>query len=827
MTKLIEVLPTFKDEQANETDMKQSGINRTNKRLYSHIERSEENVTSYGKVMVANTIRPLAMEIASWIQKETENDGKLDIPNHRKTKAFMKVCEVAPEILALITAKSIINTISQDKPLTASAITLGGKVETEIALKNFKTLNPELYQTVRRDLDKRSWNYTYKRRKLKESAKRDKVMQWEEWSTPEKLHVGMRLIELMIYATGMIEIVTENVRKGLVKKTNVIKQTQKTRDWIKERNQFNELLNPEYMPMVMPCKSWEATTGGGYWTKELPELDLVKQHGMDKKLFQKELINFDMPKVYKAVNSMQSTAYKINPFILNVMKEAWDKGYAIGGMPSTKNIPIPNKPLDINTNAVSRKEWKKKAVLIHTENNRAFSKRLLYAKIIYLADKFKTFATIFFPIQLDFRGRAYCVPTFLNYQSINGAKALLNFSKGKPITKENRGVFWLAVHGANMYGEDKSTFEDREKWTKDNEAMIVACAEDPMSNRQWEQGSNSFQFLAFCDEWARYLKEGDGFISHIPVNIDGSCNGLQIYSLMLKDETAGKMVNLLPTDKPQDIYQLVADTVIEKLKVDASNNVSYAQTWLDYGVKRSTTKRPIMTICYGSTRYSCIDFVVDDLTKRKDKGEMHPFENDMFKPAIYLSNIIWASIGNNLKSARNGMTYLQQIAQIMSKEQLPIHWVSPVGFPVFQNYPNMKSKRVTSMLMGEVIKPRFNVETDLTDKLRMKNAVAPNFVHALDSACMMETVNIAREVGIENFCNVHDSYATNACDIDKLNNSVRKAFNNIFTQNDVLQDFKETIKTQLPEHLRETLPDVPEKGSLDIGLLEKAKFFFA
>ena len=818
MQKLIEVLPTFKDQLANEKDMALSGVHRTNTRLQSHITREEESVTSYGKVMVANTIRPLAMEIAEWIETTSKNIVK------KPPLAFIKICEVEPEILALITAKSIINTITQNRPLTATCITLGGKVETEIALKNFKILNPELYHTVRQDLDRRSWNYTYKRRKLKETAKNDEVMRWEEWSTTEKLHVGLRLIELMIYATGMIEIKTETVKH---KKTKVIKQTQKTRDWIKERNTFNELLNPEYMPTVMPPKSWESTRGGGYWTDNLPELDLVKQHGLGKKLFQKELENFEMPKVYNAVNAMQSTSYKINHFILNVIKQAWDKGMALGEMPSTSNKEIPNKPHDIDTNEVSRKAWKKEAVIIHTENNRMFSKRLLFAKIIWLADKFKDFATLYFPIQLDFRGRAYCVPAFLNYQSIGASKALLNFAKGKPITVENRGVFWLAVHGANMYGEDKITFEQREQWTKDNEAMIVACAEDPLTNRQWENAGNAFQFLAFCDEWARYLKEGEGFISYIPVNVDGSCNGLQIYSLMLKDKKAGEMVNLLPTETPQDIYQLVANTVNAKLKLDVAEGKPYAQAWLNYGVKRTTTKRSIMTICYGSTRFSCTDFVVEDLTKRKDKGEQHPFENDMFKPASYLSGIIWDSIGDNLMSARSGMKFLQDIAKIISKEQLPITWSTPVGFPIFQSYPEMKSKRVKAMLMGEVIKPRINTETDLTDALRMKNAVAPNFVHGLDASCMMETVNIAKEAGIQNFCNVHDSYATNACDIDKLNISIRKAFMKTFTDFDVLQDFKNEVELKLPENLKKKLPDVPEKGSLDISLLEKAKFFFA
>ena len=815
MAKLIESMPTYKDELAHEKEMAELGKNRTNKRLQSHVEREEESVTSYGKVMVANTIRPLAMAIGEWLQEASKKTiGKPPI-------AFVKMCEVEPEILALITGKHIINTITQYKPLTATCISLGGKVETEISLRNFKTLNPELYDTVKKDLDKRSFNYTYKRRKLKETAKRGEVAAWEEWETPTKLHVGLRLVELMCYATGMIEIGTETINH---KKAKIIKQTEKTREWIKNRNGFNELLNPEYLPTVMPPKMWSTVVGGGYWTKEMPELDLVKQKN---KLFKKELENFDMPKVYNAVNLMQNTPFKVNKFVLKVMQDAWDKGLDVGGMPSIQNIEIPNKPHDIDTNPDTRRVWKKQAVIAHTENARRFSKRLLYAKIMWLGDKFKDYATLYFPLQLDFRGRAYCVPAFLNYQSISGAKALLSFTNGAPITKENKGIFWLAVHGANMYGEDKIALADREQWVLDNEHWILECANDPLTNRRWENASNAFQFLAFCDEWRKFKEHGEGFISHIPVSVDGSCNGLQVYSLMLKDAKAGKLVNLTPTDKPQDIYQLVADAVIEKLKLDVKENKPFAQLWLDYGIKRSTTKRSIMTICYGSTRYSCTDFVVEDLTKRKDKGENHPFLDDVFKPASYLASVIWDSIGDNLKSARVGMNYLQTIARVVAKEQLPVHWVTPVGFPVYQSYPEMKSKRVKAMLMGQVIKPRINTETDKTDKLRMGNGVAPNLVHSVDSAAMMETVNIAYKKGITNFCNVHDSFGTTAGDVETLNQSLREAFVTMFTENDILLNFRNDVLKQLHPSLHSKLPDVPEKGDLDIKQLRESVFFFA
>lgn len=814
--RILEIMPDFLNQKELEKMGNERGKHRTNKRRLSHIEREDESVTSYGKVLVANLIRPYAEAISEWVEQASSNV-------HSKTPiALQKISQIKdPKITALIALKHIMNTITTTKNLTATAIKLGGRIETEISLKNFKNLNPDLYHIVKKDLDKRSFNYAYKRRKYREMAKKDEIVSWEEWSTTERLHTGMQLITLMVESVGLIEIGTDQHKHKTFK---VIRQTAFTKKWIQDRNSFNELLNPEYLPMVLAPKSVVdgQVQGHGYWTSEMPELDLVKQRG---KKFTNELENHDMPEVTSAVNLMQSTAYRINTFILEVMQNAWDKSLSIGGMPPIENLDIPQKPYDIDTNKEALFEYKKACVIVHTENNRMSSKRMLYAKIINLAEQFKEYVTMYFPIQLDFRGRAYCVPAFLNYQSINGAKALLNFSQGKAITKENRGVFWLSVHGANMWGNDKVTFEDREKWTYDNADWIKACAEDPIGNRQWEDADNAFQFLAFCDEWNRYTKEGDGFISHIPVNVDGSCNGLQIYSLLLKDKVAGSLVNCVPNDVPQDIYGLVKDEVVKNAEQKSAEGEELATKWLDYGVKRSTCKRPVMTLTYGSTRYACTDFVVEDLTKRKDKGEMHPFD-DLFKPSTYLSKLIWQSIGENLKSAKEGMRYLQDIAKVVAKEGVPIHWITPVGFPVYQYYPEMKSRRVETHLMGQVIQSTIREAKPETDKMKQRNSCPANYVHSLDSACMIRTVNIAREKGIENFCNVHDSFATHACDIDKLNESIREAFVSIFSK-DLLSDFKAKVSETLSDEAIAELPERPKDGELDLDLLHKCKYFFA
>src|SRR5689334_1249230 len=112
-----------------------------------------------------------------------------------------------------------------------------------------------------------------------------------------------------------------------------------------------------------------------------------------------------------------------------------------------------------------------------------------------------------------------------------------------------------------------------------------------MGSNFWRGADDPWQFLAFCFEWADYLdaeNEGRPFISHLPVAVDGTCNGLQHFSAMLRDPVGGEAVNLTPSDRPQDIYQRVADRTIELLKGHYADG-DYADKWLAFGIDRKLT----------------------------------------------------------------------------------------------------------------------------------------------------------------------------------------------------------------------------------------------
>ena len=72
-------------------------------------------------------------------------------------------------------------------------------------------------------------------------------------------------------------------------------------------------------------------------------------------------------------------------------------------------------------------------------------------------------------------------------------------------------------------------------------------------HRWWQDADSPWQLLAVCYDVRAALASGDPetYMSKMPVHQDGSCNGLQHYAALGRDESGGRAVNLLPVDKPQ------------------------------------------------------------------------------------------------------------------------------------------------------------------------------------------------------------------------------------------------------------------------------------
>ena len=190
-----------------------------------------------------------------------------------------------------------------------------------------------------------------------------------------------------------------------------------------------------------------------------------------------------------------------------------------------------------------------------------------------------------------------------------------------------------------------------------------------------------------------------------------------------------------------------------------------------------------------------------------------------------MAKLIRSSLSSVVVAAENAMKWLQEVAKIISKENLPIYWVSPVGFPIMQNYRHSLTKQVKTEIAGRFYKCRVAyMDESRMNNRKMMAGISPNFVHSCDAAHLMRTVNLAETNGIKHLAMVHDSFGTHAADTPALREVLRHAFIQIHKEEPLMR-FYEEMRRQSSNP--DAIPLPPSKGGLDLDEVLKADFFFS
>jgi DNA-directed RNA polymerase len=798
-----------------EAEMHTRGVDNYRSMVKKAVEQGRESATLYGITLMKHTVDSVSKGIQEFVLDSLQGSAG------RYATSARLLALVDPEVSSYVGLKYVMDGLSTRSPLTKTAMGIAAAIEDDFKFNYFKSANPELYFKIYKDSMGKTSNRHYRRYNIMRGMTKRGLVEYEPWTKQEKLHLGCKILDIIVAKTGLVKTVTHVY--GRNKRQLYIIPTEKTLDWIEQVNGTGEILSPVYMPCVVPPRQWTDVYEGGYWFDQVKPFPMVKSHNH---AYLEELESMEMPEEYRAINALQNTAFRVNKGIYSVMRQAWDSGESWGSMPPRESLAIPPSPFSEDKRKEDMTEaellqftqWKQKAARVYQVNAKMDSKRLQLVRTLGMAEKFLEFDEFYYVYQNDFRGRKYVNVSFLSTQGPDYSKALLEFAHGMPLGDE--GAFWLGIQGANTFGNDKWKLQDRYKWAEDNSDWIVACADDPFSNRQWCDADDPWQFLAFCLEWKGYKTNGKNHISHIAVALDGSNNGLQHLSALARDSRGGQATNLIPMEEPQDIYQDVADVINAELQKRTDDPM--ARDWLEFGVNRKCCKRPVMVVPYGGKLYSCRGYIEQYIHDRIDAGDECPFE-DIFGASQYLSLIMWDAISQVVVSARVVMDWLQGIGSSISKKNIPIFWESPSGFPVHQQYPSTSGRRITTQIDGVLIKPQVR-EQDFSkiDTRRSVNGVSPNFIHSLDAAAMTKTVNKCSDKGIVDFAMVHDSYGTHAANTGKMFQILREAFVEMYTENDPLEQFREYAKEILPD-----VPDLPPRGDLDIQGVLKSDFFFA
>jgi len=705
-------------------------------------------------------------------------------------------------------------------------------IHDEMRIRYFEENYRALCRKMLKDFDRRD----LPRRRRKEMIQRkfsQLRMAWQVWAKADMIKLGAKLTELFINATGMVQfaLVAEAKRRR-----RIVQATPAMIEKVSTRIKNHEDIFTVYMPMLAPPKPWRngELFGGGYYTGHVSQYPLIK--GV-KRNFLEELNNMDLQRPLRAINAIQETPYRISAGMPDILEFVFNLNRELADLPLSNVEELPPAPQGADEPGKIKDGYRRACYEVHDANRRRISKRLMVARVIRLSQMFQDKEEIYFPMQADSRWRLYPVPTYLNPQGPDFVKAMLEFAQGKTIETEEQAA-WLAVMGANHYGQDKLPLQDRADWVVDNEAMILEVAADPLNDLRWTEADEPFQFIRWAMEWSEFCQQGLGFVSHLPANVDATCSGMQIFSAALRDREGATHVNLTDTSERMDIYQRVADLTNEAMRTeDVAEKIPLAKAALEFGIGRKECKRPTMVVPYSGTFHACMKYIRDGINERVKKGEPHPWNKEKDGEFIaYVSGHVWKSIDSTIPAARACMKWLQTASRLISKSEkpIPLIWYTPDGAPVMQARYEQKTKRVNTYLDGMVFKLDLHSDTDKLDQRRMASSIAPNWVHSLDGSILREAVNLAVDLEEETgrgrvfFNMIHDSYGVHVADLpDFLDRCIKPAFVSVFQNNDVISNFENEVRALLSPEENKKLPPPPTRGNFNIEEVHKNDFFFS
>lgn len=866
-----------------EEEMFNGGIARFESAQQRHIDGGNASDAAWNRRLISQFIEPLSLGIQAF--KESF-EGKASAK--ATSWPFLQCC--SNEVAAYITMKVVMDMLHSDVSYQAIAITIGERIEDQVRFTKLDAQAEKYMGKVKKNLERsRSKLYKHKHRvmvaaekTLAENSKpddEDKVTRWEAWTKEIHLQVGQTLLSAMetsVFYNDAPVFYRYVGSAGGKRQITKLQTSEHIGAWIAEFREHVAQLSPAYGPCVVPPRDWKTPFNGGFHTEKVASRIRMVKGPRDhvRKLTIKQ-----MPKVYKAINALQRVEWAVNTKVLEVAQDVvrLNLGY---GMPSFQPIidkdnkpgnPVPVEFQDLRgaelKAALSPDQWvdflawKSECSRLYTAETKRGSKSASVVRMLGQARKYAEFEQLYFVYVLDSRSRVYAQSSTLSPQSNDLGKALLKFKEGRTLRTVD-DLKWFLVGGANLWAWDKKTFDVRvsNAMSEEFQEMCRDIASDPLTFTQWVKADEPYEFLAWAFEYAEYLDmvdEGRGteFHTHLPIHQDGSCSGIQHYSAMLLDPVGAAAVNLKPSDSPQDIYGRVAAVVAEKneaacnaqdgtmfksgsVTLDTEQLRAMGFSWAAIGITRSLTKKPVMTLPYGSTRITCREAVADYLADLEEKearaavqegrsvNPVHPFHADGItegQALNYMTALIWPSISEVVKAPVVAMKMIRSLARYAAKNNEALEYPLPTGFILYQRIMSTDLLRVRTQMMG-MINMYLAVETDIVDEAAMMGAAAPNFVHGHDASHLILTVCDLVDKGVTSIAVIHDSFGTHADQTHELRQSLKGQMIDMYKGRHALA---ELVAVHEDRWCVDTQIAIPEQGDFNLDEIMESDYVFA
>ena len=746
------------DEQVQlERDQIRKGLKRIQDQTLKLENQNYASATIYG-VSSIETLLPRLIECINEtnIRLHKGSNGQY----FKEVHTYLK--DLDTETAAIIACKLTFDKVFGYKEGCNQAInvteSIGLAIEYECQMRHYGTHAPGLLHTLKKNYWHKAIGTNQKLVVIKTLMNRYDVKQWTTWTRRIRIKLGTWLLECIMKSSNWFT--RQTIRQG--RKTGIfIVPTPEFMD-IKDEVMANaELFAPLAWPMLIPPKDWSNESPGGYMLNEVMHgHDLVRRSNGHR-------IQGEIPIAF--LNKIQKVAYRLNPFTVEVAETLLERGITIGKFLPIIHYDLPPKPVDIDTNKDSRKSYRRAAAEVMNKRAAEFKRSCRTRMIMEAVERFKDRSKFYIPHSFDYRGRVYPIPSFLTPQDTDFGKSLLRFADETYITSV--GCKWLAFQCATTYGLDKATMQERLDWVSRNIPLIIRVAKDPIDNiGDWEAADEPWQFLSSCEEYYMVCITKQRTTTGLPVATDATCSGLQILAGLARDKSTAQLVNVLPSDRPQDAYKVVAEAAKPHIPP------SLHKVW-----GRRSVKRTVMTIPYNAKPFSNRSYIKDAL---REKGV--EIEKDDLTLTV---KAVRDAMNRIVPGPMAVMKWIEdEVSKAIKRGATELEWVTPSGFVVNQRIMLKEKKNIKLQLLGEC-RLKIAVDKDKVDLHRHKAATAPNLIHSLDASLLhLSAIRFDNPIAL-----IHDSVLTRAVDMDELSTIIRETYMHLFAERDYLHDFASQI----------------------------------
>ena len=747
------------DEQVElERDQIRQGLKRLRDQTLKLENQSYGSATIYG-ISSIDTLLPHVVKRIEQTNKKI-HEGHFGVA-FKEIHTYLKDLEplAAAAIACKLTFDKVFGFKDGSNVATNVCESIGRAIEDECQMRHYEKYAPGLLNTLKKNYWHRAIGTHQKLVVIKTLMNRCDVKQWTSWDTSIRVKLGAWLLDCIMESSNWFY--KQHMRQG--RKTTVfVVPTPEFMDIKDEVMATAELFSPLTWPMLVPPKDWSNETQGGYILNEVMKgHDLVRRGDPTP-------IQGETPLAF--LNKIQKIGYRLNPFTITVAETLESRGISVGKFLPIIHYDLPPKPPDIADNKDARKAYRREAAEVMNMRAAEFKKSCRTRMTMEAVRRFKDRERFYIPWSFDYRGRAYPIPSFLTPQDTDFGKSLIRFADESYITKD--GERWLAFQVATTYGLDKSTMSERLEWTQENIPLITRVAEDPIDNiGDWEAAEEPWQFLSACEEYYALVTKRTRNTTGLCVATDATCSGLQILAGLARDKKTAQLVNVLPADRPQDAYKVVADMA-------KANCPMHIQQVMD----RKIVKRTVMTIPYNAKPFSNRSYIRDAL---RDKG-IEIDKEDLTATVQAVRDAMF----NVVPGPMTVMKWIElEVSKAIKRGAMELEWVTPSGFVVHQRIMKKKTERFDLQLLGRCVLSVATEEENKVDLNRHKAATAPNLIHSLDASLLhLGTVRFDKPIAL-----IHDSVLCRSVDMDELSAIIRETYMELFAEQDYLSDFAHQI----------------------------------